>query len=115
MAKKSKKELNKDEARSQLMANEVERALEVQNLKNELLQAENEYQENQIENQRWIGGLIIFVLLGVVLFSLVQYINHKKIKQLNRLLKVNVRRLDTQNTSLDLLNKRKISFLNHQP
>lgn len=107
---KIQNELKKEEARSQLMSNEVERALEVQNLKNELLQAENEYQEDQIENQRWIGGLIIFVLLGVVLFSLVQYINHKKIKQLNRLLKVNVRRLDTQNTSLDLLNKTKDKF-----
>ncbi len=60
---KIQNELKKEEARSQLMANEVERALEVQNLKNELLQAENEYQEDQIENQRWIGGLIIFCLI----------------------------------------------------
>jgi len=104
------KELKKDEARSLLMANEVERALEVQSLKNELLQSENAYQENTIENQRWLGGLIIFALFGVLLFTLVQFLNHKKIKNLNSLLEANVNRLDTQNTALDQLNKTKDKF-----
>lgn len=102
--------LKKDVAHNQLMASEVERALEVQNLKNELLQTEIEYQVDMIENQRWIGLLIGLAFIGSLVFTLIQFLNHKKIKQLNKLLNANVNRLDSQNAALDQLNKTKDKF-----
>ncbi|MCK9451004.1 MAG: ATP-binding protein [Bacteroidales bacterium] len=103
-------ELKKDEARSHLMASEVARALEVQNLKNSLLQTENKYKDDMINNQRWIVVMIVWVLIGMLVFTLFQFMNHKKIKRLNKLLESNIIRLDAQNLELDQLNKTKDKF-----
>ncbi|MBZ0241631.1 MAG: HAMP domain-containing histidine kinase, partial [Bacteroidales bacterium] len=103
-------ELKTDEARNHLMASEAARALEVQNLKNKLLQTENEYQDKMIANQRWFGLLIVLTLIGILVFTLIQFRNYKKIKRLNKLLETNISRLDTQNLELDHLNKTKDKF-----
>lgn len=103
-------ELKKDEARNHLMTSEVGRALEVQNLKNELLQTENVYQEDMIKNQRRIGLTILMTLIGILVFTMIQFKNYKKNKQLNKLLETNINRLDAQNLELDQLNKTKDKF-----
>ena len=105
-----KSNLKKTEIHNQLMASETERALEIQSLQNVLLEKENDYQEDMIKNQRWIGLLIIWALLGSLVFILVQFLNYRKIHNLNRLLNVNIKRLDVQNEELVRLNKTKDKF-----
>jgi len=105
-----REKLKRDEARSHLMASEVARAVKVQNLQNELLQKENQYQDDLIKNQRLIGLLIVLALLGILVFTFILFLNHKKIRRLNRLLNANISRLDAQNVELDQLNKTKDKF-----
>jgi len=102
--------LNKDESINDLKAMEVERALELQKLRNELLETENSLQHNQLKNQQILGVLILLAFISSLIFTVVQIRNIKKIRTLNKLLNRNLLKLDQQKSALEKANQAKDKF-----
>jgi signal transduction histidine kinase len=102
--------LNKDESINDLKAMEVERALELQKLRNELLLTENNLQQNQLRNQQILGVLILLAFISSLIFTVVQIRNSKKIRLLNKLLNRNILELDQQKSALEKANQAKDKF-----
>jgi signal transduction histidine kinase len=105
-----KEVLNKDKSINDLKAMEVERALELQKLKYDLLETENSLQQNQLRNQQILGILILLAFISSLIFTVVQIRNTRKIRHLNKLLNDNIHELDQQKSALEKANQAKDKF-----
>ncbi|MBU2557616.1 MAG: tetratricopeptide repeat-containing sensor histidine kinase [Bacteroidetes bacterium] len=93
-------EQQKENARTKLAELEVMQTIDRENKKYELLYAENELKAKQLEFQRNVNYIYFIVVLGSIVFTLIQVLNRRKIQKLNKTLQSNQNELKTLNDKL---------------
>jgi signal transduction histidine kinase len=97
------KTTQREHAINKLAQIEIEKDLELVKLKYDHLTVESELKTRQIANHKYLNYIYLVLLVGSVLFTIVQIVNYRKIIQLNK-------RLLTKQGELEELNKTKDKF-----
>lgn len=118
-------EMEKEDAKKNLAELSIKRELEKMKQSNEILKLENDYKEKRLFQQKMFQYLLLLIILGTILFTIIQLRNYRKIKNLNKkllsqntqiiasneVLQLNNTLLAEQQNKLEQLNQTKDKFV----